>query len=334
MALKRPREEERKEAETALAKEAGAFIVDDDVYIYSPCTLSRVNESRVNCRVQAVVPPQYLATAHAQRTVRLRQLWGTDVYTDDSDLLAVLVHLGFVGLHDEPPCKPLLVTLVVCARQALYPSTTRHGLCSRAFGADHLGVSYKVEHVVQYAGDPAELEPRLSAAAGSRRCLPSVSLLPPGYPPSSLHVCFNLSNEPMFKYSLPLIADRGFEPSEWTSTRLRTEVLFLESDSRRFQLSVDASAPAPGAQSAGGGGTPPPAYDCYTFAEVLDPQTLDAEATKKAGVPLPPRHMRVLHERLDWEEIAWGRASVRIRDAAEYSLSRLQWVPATDAKLN
>lgn len=322
---KRTRDESIKGQEAALSKEAGAFIVDDDVYIYAPCTLSRVNESRVNCRVQAVVPSQYLANAHAQRTVRLRQLWGTDVYTDDSDLLAALVHGGFVGLHDEPPRKPLLVTLAVCARQPAYASATRHGLCSRAFGAEHAGVSFKIEHVAQYAGDPAELEPRLSAAAGSRRCLPSVALLPPGYPPSSLHVCFNLSNEPMLKYSLPLIADRGFEPADWTSTRLRTEVLYLESDERRYELSLDVSPAAPA--GAGAGGTPQP-YDVYTFAEVLGPQALDAAATKKAGVPLPRHRVRVLHERLDWEEIAWGKASVRVRSAAEYALARMQWVPA------
>ncbi|KAJ1627368.1 hypothetical protein T492DRAFT_595839 [Pavlovales sp. CCMP2436] len=307
------------------AKGDGAYALLDDVYIYAPCTLSRVNESRVNQRLQAVVAPQYLTEAHAQRTVRLRQLWGTDVYTDDSDLLAVLVHMGFVGLHDEGPRKPLLVTLAVCARQRTYASNTRYGLCSRAFGVEHQGVSYKIEHVSQYTGDPAELEPHLSAAAGSRRCLASVALLPPGYPPSSLHVAFNLSNEPMFKYSLALLADRGFEPVDWTSTRLRTEVIYLESDDKRYEISLDSSS---GPQRASHTARP---YDCYTFSEVLSPHALDAVATKKAGVPLPPQHLRVLHEKLDWEEIAWGRASVRIRSKAEYALERLQFVPASHA---
>jgi hypothetical protein len=316
--MKRPRDEEEE-----AAKDDGAFVLDDDVYIYAPCTLSRVNELRINSRVQAVVPPQYLACAHAQRTVRLRQLWGTDVYTDDSDLLAVLVHTGYVGLNDEGPRKPLLVTLVVCARQPKYVSTTRHGLCSRAFGSEHTGVSYKIEHVAQYAGDPAELEPRLSAAAGARRCLPSVSLLPPGYPPSAMHMCFNLSNEPMFKYSLSLIADRGFEPADWTSTRLRTEVLYLESDTKRYELSLDTESGPVRAQSDA------QPYDSYTFAEVLGPQALDAEATKRAGVPLPAQHVRVLHKQLDWEEVAWGRTSVRIRGVSEYALAKMQFVART-----
>ena len=34
--------------------------------------------------------------------MKLRQLWGTDEYTDDSDLVAVLVHTGHVKLKAAP----------------------------------------------------------------------------------------------------------------------------------------------------------------------------------------------------------------------------------------
>lgn len=37
--------------------------------------------------------------------VRARQLWGSDVYTEDSDLVAVLMHTGYysvVALHPPP----------------------------------------------------------------------------------------------------------------------------------------------------------------------------------------------------------------------------------------
>lgn len=317
--MKRPRPSDDAPKEAAVpAKADDAFVLPDDVYIYAPCTLTQICEERMNTDVQAVVPPQYLTAAHAHRTVRLRQLWGTDVYTDDSDLLAVLVHTGYVGLHDEGPKPPLLVTLHVCARQANYASTTRHGLCSREFGSDHGGVSYKIERCVQYTGDLAELEPRLSSASSGRNCLPTISLLPPGYPPSALHIMFNLANEPMYKYSLQLIADRGFEPKDWTSTRLRAEALYLESDSTRYELIQKGTARPRGAPDGA-------LYDTYAFAEVLAPHALDADAMKRAGVPLPAEHVRVLHEGLDWEDIAWGRTSVRIR-SAEYPLLRMAFV--------
>lgn len=44
-------------------------------------------------------PPQVRIPAHCltsnNRHVRARQLWGSDVYTEDSDLVAVLMHCGY-----------------------------------------------------------------------------------------------------------------------------------------------------------------------------------------------------------------------------------------------
>lgn len=41
---------------------------------------------------------------------------------------------------------------------------------------------------------------------------------------------FNLCNEPWLKYTLSAIADKGMKHSGWTSARLRSEVLFLETN--------------------------------------------------------------------------------------------------------
>ena len=39
---------------------------------------------------------------------------------------------------------------------------------------------------------------------------------------------YNLCNEPWLKYTLSAIADRGLKRSQWTSSRMLDEVLFLE----------------------------------------------------------------------------------------------------------
>ncbi len=41
----------------------------------------------------------------ANPQVRARQLWGSDVYTEDSDLVAVLMHTGYysIGAVTAPP---------------------------------------------------------------------------------------------------------------------------------------------------------------------------------------------------------------------------------------
>ena len=54
---------------------------------------------------------------------------------------------------------------------------------------------------------------------------------------------YNLCNEPWLKYTMTAVSDRGLKPSQWTSARLHSEVLYLETQRQRFELSrVDASA--------------------------------------------------------------------------------------------
>lgn len=40
---------------------------------------------------------------------------------------------------------------------------------------------------------------------------------------------FNLVNEPWLKYSMGAVADKGLKPHEWTSAKLHSQVMYLES---------------------------------------------------------------------------------------------------------
>ena len=79
---------------------------------------------------------------------------GTDVYTDDSDLVAVLVHTGHVKLKTVGK-TPLLVSLRVCPAQATYTGSERNGLSSRDWTGKHGGVSIKVERCLQHTAGSA-----------------------------------------------------------------------------------------------------------------------------------------------------------------------------------
>ena len=48
---------------------------------------------------------------------------------------------------------------------------------------------------------------------------------------------YNLCNEPWLKYTMTAVSDRGLKPSQWTSARLHSETLFLETHQRRYELS-------------------------------------------------------------------------------------------------
>ncbi|GAA5842357.1 hypothetical protein JCM9279_005358 [Rhodotorula babjevae] len=133
-------------------------------------------------------------------TVRQRQVWGTDVYTDDSDVLLVLLHSGWLrvtrrdrrlragekgagadavrraktigeeriavpgrdgeGDKDEVPTA-LLVRLGVVPALVRYEGIERQGIRSRSWGNGHDGVSLRVEDVLSLDDVPPPRATRL-----------------------------------------------------------------------------------------------------------------------------------------------------------------------------
>jgi hypothetical protein len=290
--------------------------------VYSPCVVPDL-AGKMNSLVEILLPAKFLTSDFKQ--VRMRQLWGSEVYTDDSDLVAVLVHTGHVKLKPTAPKTPLLVSLRVCPAQASYPGSEQNELQSRTWEGTHEGVSFKVERCVQdTSGVAPPTEVSLLRPSTQTRQIPgSLVQIAPGpgqsfaIPPAACLVVFSLSSEPWLKYSLALVADQGTDASRWTSTRLRREALYLEGASRRFELKLQ---PSEGSR-----------YDKYTLSEVKDPYEMDSKAVEAAGVPLPASKLEVLEEGLDWEELVWGPSYLRLR-GMELPLLRLLFVPYSVAQ--
>lgn len=79
-----------------------------------------------------------------------RRIWGTDVYSDDSDLGLVLVHAGWIRWGGAPTRSDddiVHVTLRVVPRLVRYTATERNGVVTRAWGNGHDGSSIVVEGV-------------------------------------------------------------------------------------------------------------------------------------------------------------------------------------------
>ncbi|KAH6558418.1 hypothetical protein KP509_1Z065200 [Ceratopteris richardii] len=95
--------------------------------------------------IEIRIPAKLVTTQNHQ--VKGSQLWGTDVYTDDSDLVAVIMHTGY---YRPSACQPpfsvqeLRVTVRVLPPQDGYTSTLRNNIRSRAWGAAS-GCSFSVE---------------------------------------------------------------------------------------------------------------------------------------------------------------------------------------------
>ena len=157
-------------------------------------------EGQENCTFTVRVPRAYLRSLGAtenERTAvaggieeicRTRALWGTDIYTDDSDVVAAAIHSGWLrgdfgdynrDIHDlfgkeevepavaaagdtfeEKPPSPLHpprdadlhITIVLLPPLMNYAATTQHHLRSREWGSHHDGMSYMI-HSMQFVDE-------------------------------------------------------------------------------------------------------------------------------------------------------------------------------------
>jgi len=79
-----------------------------------------------------------------------RRIWGTDVYTDDSDLGLVLIHAGWIrwgGPETRSDSDLINITVRVVPSLIRYYATERNGVITRGWGNGHDGGSIVVEDV-------------------------------------------------------------------------------------------------------------------------------------------------------------------------------------------
>lgn len=195
--------------------------------------------------------------------VQKRALWGTDIYSDDSDIAAMVIHMGLCTLPDPLTSaeatgleKDLLVRLRVVPRLEKYSGSMRHMVQSRPWEA-HDGVSLAIVSVEQLSqNEPINIGRKVRKAAmreygilrkrafeGVEPDAPVLEVQDPWARMTSLE--FNSNQDPSLKYSHELLKLSMRPSSEKESPRIRqtlqerlvAEVLFLENDEERYEIS-------------------------------------------------------------------------------------------------
>lgn len=196
--------------------------------------------------------------------------------------------------------------------QPSYPSTARNSIRSRAWAAATPGCAYSVDKawVVTRTGNSYDLRPSTEGPPAAAVTFAPMHLdrmiTRSAVGPAARHrlvqeitAVFNLANEPWIKYTPTAICDRGLKPHDWTSARLHTHVLYLESHTQRYELSRLGNN--------GEGGE-----EHFTLARCHRP--LQARVMRGLGVPLPPAEKEVLLAGVAWEELRWGLTTLVVRD--------------------
>ncbi|KAK9828391.1 hypothetical protein WJX81_002975 [Elliptochloris bilobata] len=299
-------------------------------YAGEPLNLSRFLQNGQGQPVLVHIAAAYMSGQNPK--VRARQLWGNIVYTQDSDLVAVLMHNGYYNhsLQQQPASMAEVRAVVLpLPPQPAYTSSARNSIRSRAWGTAVEGFSYRVErcYLVSKSGVVSSLEPGPDGAAtvvptftpaqfertlNTRAATSSVERRQRTM--NEVTVQYNLCNEPRIKYSMAAVADRGLKPSQWTSARLRAEVLVLETHRTRYELSRNAPPPD----------TPPDAPHTETYRWARCKEAAPLPRLRCVGLPLPEALLDVLEPALAWEDLQWSQLGVSVRGKL-YQVVRLHF---------
>ena len=146
-----------------------------DLSIYPNALPSFDEKSQVNCTYSIRVPRLWLKERERCLVGQSRMLWGSGIYTDDSDVVAAAMHSGFMKssppenadknlldliAHDQTPRlegmsdipdrplvpeanKDAIITCVVLPQLEEYVSSTRYGIRSRSWPDTSNGISSK-----------------------------------------------------------------------------------------------------------------------------------------------------------------------------------------------
>ncbi|KAK9464496.1 hypothetical protein V1512DRAFT_230694 [Lipomyces arxii] len=126
--------------------------------VYSPTPARQVFLPRLQDNVNSILDvriPRRFMSRHLNPHANKREIWGTDVYTDDSDIVAVLYHLGHLPPPDDVT-GDCIATIRVLPTLERYQGLYRNGMNSRSWLSGHDGVSYKVDKVVFVSRGKAE----------------------------------------------------------------------------------------------------------------------------------------------------------------------------------
>lgn len=298
-------------------------------YIYSPTRLLPVDSilsSSNSASILVHVPAEHLT--HRNAALRNRLLWGTDVYTDDSDLVAILVHTGYYSLHATAPCDYLTVTLRLQRhhpnRSPHFISSTRNSISSRSWPSSYKGARISVLLVNATHNNKVTRQPRQPPQSALR--LPGIVLSHPSacstasvkaatsYFPTQLS--FDLLNNPCTTYNIHYLT--SLKPSsESPLQRLNTHVLYFENHSQRFELY------RPSAKS-----------NVVRFARVrnaaLFKSLLAAHIQPSSRAPCPMNASDLTDiQHLPWPHLHWDLRGVTVNDHW-YQLTKMSIQKRTD----
>jgi hypothetical protein len=244
-----------------------------------------------------------------------KRIWGSDIYTSDSDVVCILQHSGYFEIKELSPTniQGVSVFFRVSKSRSTYNSTLKNGIKSRKLN-NYQGHSIKPEKYT-LLGDKFGSQIELLEMASR---MPKISLYERHKPQTKklidyqsfreFNVCFNFSNELWWAYSLSAIADKGYDFKDYLSWKLKDKVLYIENNQKRYEISRNIFDHLNDDYLFD-------EYETFRFSEVLEPFEKDSFFLQENSVPLQANlHVKIIYDRLDWQEFHWGEDSLYVKN--------------------
>lgn len=190
------------------------------------------------------------------KAVQFRQLFGSDFYSSDSDIVCILQHQGALNLSDRiPDFEGISAYFRVAKVKNAYPSQYKNGIKSQKKRVHYEGNSIKFDgYEILKTGSfgkeeelkkMAEIMPnkydnkvplkRMIKANQKKKIMVSklVDAAKKSVWPSLI---YNLCNEPAFKFSLSVFGDKSSDILGRTSFFTQRHVIYLETDVCRYEI--------------------------------------------------------------------------------------------------
>ena len=292
-------------------------------FLYAPNRHIDVDKLLANDSSREVIVHIYADhLTSANHAIKNRLLWGTHMYTEDSDIVAILLHTG----HYVPPAAKsatfdflsvrVRVDRHVRRKSPPFEASDRNGLRSRSWSCVYDGGRLSVLGVSVFKNEKSyelhpNVEPRpvplpriVSRSSSSGEHAKVQALI-------DTIVSFDMVSHPCLKYDLRQIASVDKDNSTQPQSRLKHEVLYLEDDHDRYEISLL-----------------PNDTEAVRFAKVkrtaITREIIQGAASSlDVVVPLCEADLDILVE-APWNEFYWDLKGVSVR-GKNYKLSKMSF---------
>jgi hypothetical protein len=242
-----------------------------------------------------------------------KRIWGSDIYTSDSDVVCILQHSGYFTIKELAPTniEGVGVYFRVSKGRTTYNSSYRNGIKTKKM-SNFQGHSIKPENyqLLKNLGSKSELlemASKMPSISEFERKKPAPKKLCEDISEFEYTFVYSLSNEMWIYYSISGIADKGRDLKGFTSWKLKDNTLNLETNDKRYEIARNITDHTNDDYLF-------EEYETFRISEVENPIFKDNQFMLENSVPLLNGHVNVIFSRIDWHEFQWGEQTLKIRN--------------------